>query len=99
MKKNTHPELREVIFRDVSIYKPNSSPNELGEGEFLIWSPIKAKETISFGDKVYPLVKVEVTSESHPFYTGEKKIVDTAGQVEKFQRKFGKFSREKSAAE
>ena len=48
-----------------------------------------AKEKITIDGKEYPLVKIEVSSESHPFYTGKHKIVDTAGRVEKFRQKFG----------
>jgi large subunit ribosomal protein L31 len=48
-----------------------------------------SRESIEIDGKTYPLVKLEVTSESHPFYTGKHKIVDTAGRVEKFRQKFG----------
>jgi large subunit ribosomal protein L31 len=51
---------------------------------------MSSRETINFEGKDYPLLKVEVSSESHPFYTGKHKIVDTAGRVEKFRQKFGK---------
>lgn len=96
MKKDIHPKLRKVVFRDLSIYKANSQSDELAEGEFIIASTASSKDTITIGGKVYPLVKTEVSNLSHPYYTGTQKIVDTAGRVEKFKQRFGKFSREKS---
>jgi large subunit ribosomal protein L31 len=50
---------------------------------------VQTRETINFEGNDYPLLKVEVSSESHPFFTGKHKIVDTAGRVEKFRQKFG----------
>ncbi len=80
MKKDIHPEYREVIFHDTS-----------SDFKFLTRSTLSSKETIKWEDgKEYPLIKVEVSSASHPFYTGKKLFVDTAGRVEKFQRKYGK---------
>jgi large subunit ribosomal protein L31 len=78
MKKNIHPEYREVVFHDVSC-----------DFKFISRSTINARETIEFEGKQYPLVKLEVSAESHPFYTGTQKIVDTAGRVEKFKNKYG----------
>lgn len=78
MKENTHPEYREVVFQDMS-----------NDFKFITRSTVKTRETITFEGKEYPLVKIEVSSESHPFYTGKHKIVDTAGRVEKFRQKFG----------
>lgn len=79
MKKNTHPAYREVVFQDIS-----------SDFTFLTRSTISSKETIRWADgKDYPLVKVEVSSHSHPFYTGKQKIVDTAGRVDRFRRKYG----------
>ena len=78
MKKNIHPEYREVVFVDIS----NSF-------SFKTRSTIHTRETIKWEDgQEYPLVKIEVSSESHPFYTGTQKIIDTAGRVDKFRRKF-----------
>ena len=79
MKKDIHPSYRDVIFQDTS------------EGtKFLIKSTIKSKETDTWEDgKEYPLVKVEISSRSHPYYTGQQKIVDTAGRVDRFRRKYG----------
>lgn len=78
MKEGIHPDYREVVFQDVSC-----------DFKFITRSTIATRETIMFEGKEYPLVKVEVSAESHPFYTGKYKIVDTAGRVEKFRQKFG----------
>jgi large subunit ribosomal protein L31 len=79
MKKDIHPEYREVVFQDIS-----------SDFAFLTRSTIKTKETIQWTDgKEYPLIKVEVSSKSHPFYTGKQNIVDTAGRVDRFRRKYG----------
>lgn len=79
MKKDIHPNYRPVVFQDVST-----------DFAFLTRSTIKTKETITWTDgNQYPLVKVEVSSASHPFYTGKQKIVDTAGRVDRFRRKYG----------
>mmetsp|Transcript_16846 Transcript_16846/g.38848 ORF Transcript_16846/g.38848 Transcript_16846/m.38848 type:complete len:88 (-) Transcript_16846:8136-8399(-) len=80
MKKNTHPVYREVVFLDTS-----------SNSKFLTRSTIQAKDTIRWEDgREYPLVKVEISAASHPFYTGKKIFVDTAGRVEKFKKKYGK---------
>ena len=81
MQKDMHPEYRDVIFQDTSVGT-----------RFLIKSTIKCKETDTWEEdgKEYPLFKVEITSASHPFYTGKMKFVDSAGRVEKFQKKWGK---------
>ena len=79
MKSGIHPEYREVVFVDVS-----------NNFSFKTRSTINAKETIKWEDgKEYPLAKIETSSESHPFFTGTQKIIDTAGRVEKFRQKFG----------
>jgi large subunit ribosomal protein L31 len=79
MKKAIHPEYRAVVFQDIS-----------SDLKFLTRSTIKSKETISWEDgNEYPLVKIEVSSQSHPFYTGKQNIVDTAGRVDRFRRKYG----------
>ncbi|HEX7008854.1 MAG TPA: type B 50S ribosomal protein L31 [Phycisphaeraceae bacterium] len=78
MKKDIHPAYRPVVFQDVS-----------ANFAFVTRSTIKTKETIKWEDgKEYPLVRVDISSASHPFFTGKQKFVDTAGRVEKFQRKF-----------
>src|SRR5690606_12882802 len=78
MKEGIHPDYREVVFQDMS-----------NDFKFITRSTIQTRETIEFEGKQYPLIKLEVTSESHPFYTGKHKIVDTAGRVDKFRKKFG----------
>ena len=78
MKEGIHPEYREVVFLDLS-----------NDFKFITRSTMHSRESIEIDGKQYPLVKLEVTSESHPFYTGKHKIVDTAGRVEKFRQKFG----------
>jgi large subunit ribosomal protein L31 len=78
MKEGIHPNYREVVFQDMS-----------NGFKFLTRSTIQTRETTEFEGKTYPLAKVEVTSESHSFYTGQQKIMDTAGRVEKFRQKFG----------
>ncbi len=80
MKKDIHPDYKEVVFHDLS-----------SDFKFLTRSTTKTKETIKWEDgKEYPVIKVEVSSASHPFYTGKKMFVDTAGRVEKFKNKYQK---------
>lgn len=80
MKEGIHPEYREVVFFDMA---SNSG--------FITKSTIQTSETMKWEDgNEYPLVKVEVSSESHPFYTGKKLFVDTAGRVEKFNKRYKK---------
>lgn len=90
MKKGIHPDnYRPVIFHDTS------------SGErFLIGSTIPTEEKGTWDDgKEYPLVNVEVSSASHPFYTGEEKVIDSAGRVEKFKARLAKAEgRTKSTA-
>jgi large subunit ribosomal protein L31 len=82
MKKNIHPkDYRFVIFKDIS-----------NGYTFRTKSTIKAKEKITWEDgKEYPLIKLEISNTSHPFYTGKIKLVDTAGRVDKFNSKYKKF--------
>jgi large subunit ribosomal protein L31 len=80
MKKEIHPEYKEVVFLDTS-----------SDFKFLTRSTMTSSETIKWEDgKEYPVIKVEVSSASHPFYTGKKLFVDTAGRVEKFNKKYKK---------
>jgi large subunit ribosomal protein L31 len=80
MKKDGHPNYRQVVFVDVS-----------NDYRFLTRSTVKTKDTTKWEDgNEYPLYKLDTSSESHPFYTGTQKMVDTAGRVEKFRQKFGK---------
>lgn len=80
MKKGIHPEsYRPVVFKDMS------------NGDmFLSRSTSNTKETIEFEGETYPLVKLEISNTSHPFYTGKSKLVDTAGRVDKFMNKYAK---------
>ncbi len=80
MKQGIHPEYREVVFQDIS-----------ANHSFLTRSTIQTKETVKWEDgNEYPLVKVEISSKSHPFYTGQQRIMDTAGRVERFNRRYKK---------
>ena len=78
MKKDIHPDYREVVFWDKE-----------ADFKVLTRSTIKAKDEIEYEGKTYPLVKVEISSASHPFFTGTEKFIDAAGRVERFQKKFG----------
>ena len=84
MKKGIHPEnYRTVVFKDMS-----------NEFAFLSRSTTMTKETITWEDgNEYPLIKVEVSSKSHPFYTGKAQFVDTAGRIDKFRQKYEKFKK------
>jgi large subunit ribosomal protein L31 len=82
MKPNTHPEYHEVIFFDSSC-----------DFKFLTRSTVetKGKEKMKWTDgKEYPMIRIEVSSESHPFYTGKHKIMDTAGRIDKFKQRFAR---------
>jgi len=81
MKSNTHPEnYRFVVFKDFSV-----------DEAFITRSTAETTETIVWEDgKEYPLVKLEISNKSHPFFTGKMKFVDTAGRIEKFNKKYGK---------
>ena len=83
MKKDIHPEYRDVVFSDAS-----------ADFKFITRSTVVAKDTIELDGKTYPHVQVDISSESHPFFTGKMKFVDTAGRVEKFQNKFSKTMKE-----
>lgn len=78
MKKEIHPEYREVVFLDTT-----------SDFKFLTKSTMTSDEKIKWEDgNEYPLIKIEVSSASHPFYTGKKIFLDTAGRVEKFNKKY-----------
>ena len=83
MKQGIHPEnYRPVVFKDMS------------NGDmFLTKSTAKTNDTVEFEGETYPVVKVEISSSSHPFYTGKSKLVDTAGRVDKFMSRYGKASK------
>ncbi|HAQ37807.1 MAG TPA: 50S ribosomal protein L31 [Saprospirales bacterium] len=87
MKKEIHPkEYRKVVFKDFSV-------NE----SFLSSSCAPSNETIVWEDgNTYPVIKLEISSRSHPFFTGKMKFVDTAGRIDKFNKKFAKFSKPKA---
>ena len=79
MKEGIHPEnYRPVVFKDMS-----------NEDIFITRSTMAAKETIVVDGVEYPLIKVEISSTSHPFFTGKAKLVDTAGRVDKFMSRYG----------
>ncbi|GHT16496.1 50S ribosomal protein L31 type B [Bacteroidia bacterium] len=79
MKQGLHPETyRPVVFRDMS-----------NDDTFITRSTINAKETIELDGVTYPLIKIEISNTSHPFYTGKQKLVDTAGRVDKFMSRYG----------
>ena len=83
MKKDVHPEYGYVVFRD-----------EAADFQFLTRSTAKSKKTIKWEDgKEYPLITLDISSASHPFYTGRQMLVDTAGRIEKFNRRYGKFKK------
>ena len=77
MRKGIHPEnYRTVIFKDMS-----------NDYTFMTRSTVNTKETIEMDGKKYPLIKIEISNTSHPFYTGKMKLVDTAGRVDKFKKR------------
>jgi large subunit ribosomal protein L31 len=83
MKTGIHPDnYRLVAFKDMS-----------NEDVFLTKSTVNAKETIEIDGSEYPLVKLEISRTSHPFYTGKTKLVDTAGRIDKFKNKYAKFKK------
>ena len=84
MKKNTHPEnYRMCVFKDVST-----------DFAILTRSCDESNETIKWEDgQDYPLIKMEISSDSHPFYTGKTKLVDTAGRIDKFKTKYQNFKK------
>ena len=85
MKKDIHPSnYRLVVFKDMS------------NGQiFINKSTVNTKDTIEVDGVEYPLVKLEISSASHPFYTGKMKLVDTAGRVDKFRNRYAKFEKNK----
>ncbi|HEY1070375.1 type B 50S ribosomal protein L31 [Thermomonas sp.] len=80
MKAGIHPEYRDVVFQDVT-----------SDFKILTRSTLSSKETVKWEDgNEYPLIKVEVSSSSHPFYTGQNKVIDTSGRVDRFRKRYGK---------
>jgi len=88
MKSDIHPEYRPVVFQDMS-----------AGTSFITRSTIATSETVKWEDgNEYPLAKVEISSESHPFFTGQMKIVDTAGRVERFEKRYGRRKKAEAPA-
>ncbi|MEY4002236.1 MAG: hypothetical protein RIT07_278 [Bacteroidota bacterium] len=81
MKTDIHPKnFRPVVFKDMSC-----------DHAFLVRSCVETKETIKWEDgNEYPLFKLEISDKSHPFYTGKQQLVDTAGRIDKFMKRYGK---------
>ena len=83
MKKEIHPEsYRLVAFKDMS-----------NDDIFTTKSTVETKETIEVEGVEYPLVKLEISRTSHPYYTGKSKLIDTAGRIDKFKNKYAKFKK------
>ncbi len=80
MKTDIHPEYRAVVFRDLS-----------SGDTYLTRSTLKRDKTIELDGVTYPVIDVEISSSSHPFYTGKQRIMDSAGRVEKFNQRFKNF--------
>ncbi len=80
MKAGIHPEYREVVFQDVTT-----------KFQILTRSTLGSKETVKLEDgNEYPLIKVDISSSTHPFYTGQHKLMDTSGRVDKFRKRYAK---------
>ena len=81
MKKDIHPKAQKVIFKDLS-----------SNFQILTTSTIQTKQTAEFEGKSYPMVPFDVSSASHPFYTGKQRLLDTEGRAKKFMKKYKKGS-------
>jgi large subunit ribosomal protein L31 len=80
MKSNIHPDYHPVVFWDMA-----------SDFKFLTRSTMTSKEAITWEDgNTYPVIKIEVSSQSHPFYTGKNVLVDTTGRVDKFYKRYNK---------
>jgi len=80
VRSEIHPDYREVVFQDTS-----------SDFRFITRSTIETDETVEWEDgKTYPFAKVEISSQSHPFYTGKQILVDSGGRVERFRKRYGK---------
>ena len=80
MKADLHPTYNAVVFRDLA-----------SGATFLTRSTVSSDKTIELDGETYPVIDVEISSESHPFYTGKQRIMDSAGRVEKFNKRFKGF--------
>ncbi|MBA3937171.1 MAG: type B 50S ribosomal protein L31 [Planctomycetes bacterium] len=78
MKEGIHPQIRKVVFQDT-----------ITGSRYVALSAVKAEHTVSLDGTEYPLVKIDVSASSHPFYTGNQRILDIAGRVEKFGNRYG----------
>ncbi len=87
MKENIHPEYRDVVWQDVQTGK-----------KIIVRSTVQTRETIELDGKSYPLYKCDVTSDSHPFYTGAQTRIVETGRVEKFRARFARTTGAKPAA-
>ncbi len=87
MKSEIHPEYAAVVFRDLA-----------SGATFLTRSTVTSEKTIDLDGETYPVIDVEISSESHPFYTGKQRIMDSAGRVEKFNSRFKNFGSSPSKA-
>mgnify|MGYP001815342650 CR=1 FL=1 len=88
MRSDIHPENRPVVFQDMSAGTTYITRSTISTSETVVWED---------GNE-YPLAKVEISSESHPFFTGQMKSVDTAGRVERFEKRYGRRKKAESAA-
>ena len=80
MKAGIHPEYRDVVFQDVT-----------SDFKILTRSTLSSKETVKWEDgNEYPLIKIDISSASHPFYTGKQKVMDTGGRVDRFRKRYAK---------
>ncbi|MGV8968854.1 MAG: type B 50S ribosomal protein L31 [Microbacteriaceae bacterium] len=82
MKTDIHPEYNAIVFRDLA-----------SGATFLTRSTVTSEKTIELDGETYPVIDVEISSESHPFYTGKQRIMDSAGRVEKFNSRYAGFSK------
>lgn len=85
MKPDIHPEYREVLFHDTSI-----------DHYFVVGSTVKTERTAEWQGKTYPYISLEVSSHSHPFYTGKQRAVQAEGRVANFNRRFSRFGNKES---
>ena len=88
MKKDIHPEYREVLFHDTSV-----------DEYYLVRSTLSTDQTKEYEGKTYPYCVLDISSASHPFYTGKQKLVDTGGRVDKFRKRFGNKTKAAPLAE
>ncbi len=89
MKSEIHPEYRYVVYQDTS-----------SDFSFLTRSTVVTSETVEWEDgNTYPLAKVEISSSSHPFFTGKQKLIDSGGRVERFQKRYEKLNKGAATAD